>query len=84
MKITGRNVLLNSGQVPGPATLYVDHGVITRIEHVYEYDGDGIDAGEWIVMAGLVDAHVHVNEPGRTDWEGFATATRAAAAGTVK
>jgi allantoinase len=34
-------------------------------------------------MPGLVDSHVHINEPGRTDWEGFATATRAAAAGGV-
>jgi len=34
-------------------------------------------------MPGLVDTHVHVNEPGRSDWEGFATATRAAAAGGV-
>lgn len=36
-----------------------------------------------IVMPGVVDSHVHVNEPGRTEWEGFATATRAAAAGGV-
>lgn len=36
-----------------------------------------------VVMAGLVDSHVHINEPGRTTWEGFATATRAAAAGGV-
>jgi allantoinase len=36
-----------------------------------------------VLMPGLVDTHVHVNEPGRTDWEGFATATRAAAAGGV-
>ncbi|EON23425.1 dihydroorotase [Nocardioides sp. CF8] len=36
-----------------------------------------------VLMPGLVDAHVHVNEPGRTEWEGFATATRAAAAGGV-
>jgi allantoinase len=35
------------------------------------------------VLPGLVDAHVHINEPGRTEWEGFATATRAAAAGGV-
>ncbi len=34
-------------------------------------------------MPGLVDTHVHINEPGRTDWEGFETATRAAAAGGV-
>ena len=36
-----------------------------------------------IIMPGLVDTHVHINEPGRTEWEGFATATRAAAAGGV-
>jgi allantoinase len=42
-----------------------------------------VDAGGLVVMAGLVDTHVHVNEPGRTDWEGFDTATRAAAAGGV-
>jgi allantoinase len=41
------------------------------------------DAGRSVVMAGLVDSHVHINEPGRTFWEGFATATRAAAAGGV-
>src|SRR6202044_3588973 len=39
------------------------------------------DFGDLIVLPGLVDSHVHINEPGRTDWEGFATATRAAAAG---
>ena len=42
-----------------------------------------IDVGELVVMPGIIDAHVHVNEPGRTDWEGFATAGRAAAAGGV-
>lgn len=41
------------------------------------------DAGGSVVMPGLVDTHVHVNEPGRTEWEGFETATRAAAAGGV-
>jgi allantoinase len=42
-----------------------------------------VDAGECLLMPGLVDTHVHVNEPGRTEWEGFDTATRAAAAGGV-
>jgi allantoinase len=37
--------------------------------------------GDLVLLPGLVDSHVHVNEPGRTEWEGFATATRAAAAG---
>jgi len=41
------------------------------------------DAGESVVMPGLVDTHVHINEPGRTEWEGFASASRAAAAGGV-
>jgi allantoinase len=40
-------------------------------------------ADDEILLPGLVDTHVHVNEPGRTEWEGFATATRAAAAGGV-
>ena len=42
-----------------------------------------IDAGNLVVLPGLVDTHVHVNEPGRTEWEGFVHATRAAAAGGV-
>ena len=42
-----------------------------------------IDAGDLCVLPGLVDTHVHINDPGRTDWEGFETATRAAAAGGV-
>jgi allantoinase len=41
------------------------------------------DLGARVIAPGLVDCHVHVNEPGHTDWEGFATATRAAAAGGV-
>ncbi|HEY2953732.1 MAG TPA: allantoinase AllB [Candidatus Eisenbacteria bacterium] len=41
------------------------------------------DLGDLILMPGLVDTHVHVNEPGRTEWEGFETATRAAAVGGV-
>jgi allantoinase len=39
------------------------------------------DYGSHVILPGLVDSHVHVNEPGRTEWEGFATATRAALAG---
>ncbi len=41
------------------------------------------DLGDLVLLPGVVDTHVHVNEPGRTEWEGFATATRAAAAGGV-
>jgi len=41
------------------------------------------DVGDLVVMPGIVDSHVHVNEPGRTEWEGFQTATAAAAAGGI-
>ncbi|NTX00441.1 allantoinase AllB [Myxococcus sp. CA040A] len=41
------------------------------------------DVGNHVVMPGVVDCHAHINEPGRTEWEGFATATRAAAAGGI-
>jgi len=42
-----------------------------------------VDVGRHVLMSGLVDTHVHCNEPGRTDWEGLETATKAAAAGGV-
>lgn len=47
-------------------------------------DGHVVELAEdEVLLPGLVDTHVHVNEPGRSEWEGFATATRAAAAGGV-
>src|SRR5487761_1137777 len=60
----------------------------SSIAAIHEYDARlsaarELDLGELALLPGLVDSHVHVNEPGRTDWEGFATATRAAAAGGV-
>ncbi|MDB5228247.1 MAG: allB [Bacteroidota bacterium] len=42
-----------------------------------------IDAQNKVVMAGVIDPHVHINEPGRTEWEGFDTATRSAIAGGI-
>lgn len=68
-----------------PATLVLGDGVVRAVEAV-----DHAAAGEVLevpdtayVVPGVVDTHVHVNEPGRTEWEGFATATRAAASGGV-
>src|ERR1700740_3362868 len=46
-------------------------------------NGTMADVGNLVVMPGLVDTHVHINEPGRTEWEGFETATQAAAAGGI-
>jgi len=69
------------------ATVVVRDGRVAEVRR-----GDGVpgpadlplvDLPGLVLSPGLVDSHVHVNEPGRTDWEGFATATRAAAAGGV-
>jgi allantoinase len=75
---------------PVPALISVTDG---KISGVLPYDADAgtrypnpavIElASDQVLMPGLVDAHVHVNEPGRTEWEGFATATLAAAAGGI-
>jgi allantoinase len=69
----------------GPASIHIRDGVITAIagfESVPE-GAEVLDAGDSVVMPGLVDTHVHLNEPGRTEWEGFTPGTRAAAAGGV-
>jgi allantoinase len=73
---------------PGGVREACIHVVDGRIERVAPFDDAPsgvplVDAGDRTVMPGLVDTHVHVNEPGRTEWEGFETATRAAAAGGV-
>lgn len=64
-----------------PASLRVQNGVIVEIGG-YDESSDG-DLGDLAILPGLVDPHVHINEPGRTEWEGFVTATQAAAAGGV-
>lgn len=63
------------------ADLAVAEGVIAEIGESLEGPGEVIDAQGLHVFPGVIDAHVHFNEPGRTDWEGIATGTRALAAG---
>jgi allantoinase len=66
------------------ADVVVEAGRIVAVEPYGAIDQrDLVDLGAVALLPGLVDTHVHVNEPGRTEWEGFATATRAAAAGGV-
>jgi allantoinase len=67
------------------ATVHIRDGTIEAVTRYNDLPADEniYDAGESVVMPGLVDTHVHINEPGRTYWEGFETATRAAAAGGV-
>lgn len=83
--VRSRRAVLPDGE--RPASVVVTDG---RIAAVLPYDTDTtaeaderVDLDDTALLPGLVDTHVHVNEPGRTDWEGFATATRAAAAGGV-
>jgi allantoinase len=66
-----------------PASIDVRDGRIHAIGDYTDLAQDALDAGNLLISPGLVDTHVHINEPGRTDWEGFASATRAAAAGGV-
>ena len=64
--------------------VHIDHGeAAAEAEADGALDGELLDVGELLVSPGIVDCHVHINEPGRTEWEGFASATRAAVAGGV-
>jgi allantoinase len=62
-----------------PATVAFLHGSITAID-LNKHDG-AENFGDAVIMPGVIDVHVHINEPGRTEWEGFDTGTQAAAAG---
>ncbi len=64
-----------------PATVVCEEGIITEIFPYKRIDAE--DVGSNILMPGIIDAHAHINEPGRTEWEGFETATQAAAAGGI-
>jgi allantoinase len=68
-----------------PAAIAVEDGRIIAVKSHDEIPASTNihDFGDLVLMPGFVDTHVHVNEPGRTHWEGFQTATRAAAAGGI-
>jgi allantoinase len=82
--VRSTRVVLPEGE--RPALVYITGSFIERVA---DYTADAptgallFDAGNLVVSPGVVDTHVHVNEPGRAEWEGFDTATRAAAAGGV-
>jgi allantoinase len=83
IKVKSRRVITPFGE--RDASIHIENGKITAL-HTYACaceSNETHDFGDFVIMPGLVDTHVHVNEPGRTEWEGFHTATRAAAAGGV-
>ena len=80
--IRARKVVLPDAVAP--ASIHIKEDRIVDVSSYESMTGDAeiVEVGDTsVVMPGLVDTHVHVNEPGRTEWEGFRTATHAAAAG---
>ncbi|HLM04975.1 MAG TPA: allantoinase AllB [Blastococcus sp.] len=80
--VRARRVVLPDGE--HAAAVHTADGRITAVTDFADAPADAVTlADDEVLLPGLVDSHVHVNEPGRTEWEGFATATRAAVAGGV-
>ncbi|SDS75270.1 allantoinase [Nocardioides scoriae] len=79
--VQARRVLVDDAFVPATITLH--RGTVASIEP-FEHDAEGLvlrAPDSAYVVPGIVDTHVHINEPGRTEWEGFVSATEAAALG---
>ena len=80
--VRARRVVLQDGE--RAAAVHVEGGRIAAVTGFDDVPSSAVTlADDEVLLPGLVDSHVHVNDPGRTEWEGFATATRAAAAGGV-
>jgi len=81
--IKSKNVAWNGGIFPGQI-LICENSIMNVVHYEEELHQTVIeDVGNQYVFPGLIDCHVHINEPGRTLWEGFDTATKAAAAGGI-
>jgi len=76
-----RRVVFADGVRPACVVVDTDSGRIVRITDDAPAEATVVDCCNDALLPGLIDPHVHINEPGRTEWEGFETATRAAAAG---
>lgn len=93
--ISSTNVIIDDQIVPATIIFSVESGKILEIVHEILHNDDPLfqlydvdvanyrNVSPFFIMPGLVDSHVHLNEPGRTEWEGFETGTKAAAAGGV-
>lgn len=77
-----KNILTNTGYKQG--YILIEDGKISDIgSEIKDNSLEIIDYSDYTIIPGIVDCHVHINEPGRTDWEGFETATKAALAGGI-
>lgn len=93
--ISSTNVVIDDQIVPATIIFSIESGKILEIVHEILHNEDPLlqlydvntkdyrNVSPFFIIPGLVDAHVHLNEPGRTEWEGFETGTKAAAAGGV-
>lgn len=80
--IRAQRAITHLGELP--VSVCIKDGVIAALLDINaELDSKSDISVEGVLLPGLVDTHVHINEPGRTEWEGFETATKAAAAGGV-
>src|ERR1700739_1431847 len=81
--VRGNRVVTPDGE--RAAAILIQGGVIAKVSDFRDvsHATEIYEARDFAIMPGLVATHVHINEPGRTEWEGFATATRAASAGGI-
>src|SRR6476620_9437276 len=81
--LSSRRVILRDGVCPAAVLVEGERiaGVVNQSAVASDFPIE--DFGDFVLAPGIIDTHVHINEPGRTDWEGFETATKAAAAGGV-
>lgn len=92
LAVTSTQVVLDGKIQPATIVYSTDSGLISHIEYdhcksvssLHKYGCESLrDFSPLVIMPGLVDSHVHLNEPGRTEWEGFASGTQSAASGGV-
>ncbi|CAG8432748.1 7075_t:CDS:10 [Diversispora eburnea] len=88
--LTSSRILTPTSIDPRPGTIEIDNDghIVSILQNKSSFESYNfldksqfLDVGENVIMSGVIDIHVHLNEPGRTHWEGFETGTKAAAAG---
>ncbi|MSQ82413.1 MAG: allantoinase AllB [Myxococcales bacterium] len=80
--LRSRRVVVD-GQVRAADIVLADAHIVAVVDYGHGADHDITDFGDWVISPGIVDSHVHINEPGRTEWEGFRSATQAAVVGGI-